>query len=1443
MLIANEKHSYSLIAGAIVLAIASSPTIYAKSLTVTGTIETKTPKVAIDSNSTVVEAFVQPVELTFKTQSDSGCVLTGSESQAREATNVDSLTCYLEAQLPEGMEKSTKADDKGVENLVLMGEVNKVGTFDIPLTATFFSGSANTPVNIPIAGQSFTTVPPIPISVNDVKISSLHKSVEANEIELNTPNASQTVSLLVNTDIKPYDRTITIDDVGSCEIKAGEADGCEISLRELEFGTPDDRKGSKVLQVYSDASNGYFKEKALTTKTDLTISWDSRLPTYEGVAMGDFEGASKLDLGSDIVEATYNNLIFALKSPHAGRNDDWWHLGGEITLTPKPGESDIEPPSVVVHGIDYSFLWQSRKIPSQSKIDLANFNVLDDGYVTLDAITEEMSDGRYEGIVTVRDKLNNEVTFEKDISIQKFPNEALFFTSGRQHQEGKRRGLIFPAAMEFAVWSRVSNTVLDSVTVGGEEVDVMDVTGDGYHFKLKSLPDNLDVNAEVDIVVTFKDEYGTKFTHSRPVSLNPWTTVIKNVEAYSDIQRYVIDFRRTFESMNQCSFHDSLETAKSARFEYDSSIHCHVDFLDLPPDMVVSVRNDRILLNGYLDGEPGRDIAYNLNVVNKKGEHLKIKNQSFKTIHMDVPNVSVLVSNGDILEKDEQITFMVPFSGGRVADISATLKNADGKLVVNNPVGRDVLVPLKQVGSVSTYQPRLKAKIYADPKPLWTTETLTVKAGYDRDDSYDTTELIKMVYVPDENIRLNFSFDAMEPVINTKPFEIDVTLGQYSSEEKRYIYNKEHHGEWMIYTQIETKDGFVTVGDPVKLEDDGSMKVAIDTAGMVGSQRYRYRLLAKIISGYPDYEREIESRKIVLTAQEGGELGLGLRVSQTEGRAPLYAKVQTLFEPRSMMKAWGGTEWFLEKDNSGEWTKLEYDSRNIRHMLSDTGEYRFKTTTTNRFTGVTTDDYTDTILVYEVPEYDIEVTPEDFTGHQVTAKIVGLDPTKQYNVMWSEDKCATFSQTDQLSYTFTREEPSRVKLCTKVANVGTEQAERYRWGIKQANVRFSYPLPASLRPITEKLGEVNFESEFQAQVRLQAAARNYELKATWYTPTGKEIPTEIEKISDTYYMLNAKHTLTDEDLAANREETKPFYVSAELIGVDGTEKSVNSVMKVLKYRFPTFTMDIKPYYDIAPADASAIVIMDEYPEVPMEFSYEWLERDGVKFIGQSDRKNYSRGNYTIINDGLKEFVAIVKDTRGNEQVVSGTHLMNKAEPATIHIKSSYGNYYKREPLDVVMTPSIRYKHKKDRPRKTVYYVNGNPVQTTENFEKLQTTLDEQGEYEVTLEVHSLHGAVDTYTEIIEVLDNQLPECEIMFDRRNTYVKLIPKCKDHDGKVVDYTWTIPEIDKVIKSRYVVVAKDSLEGISSFTVELKVIDDAGEAAEFSRSNIAGFPEVSN
>lgn len=1438
MTIANGKHRYGVIAGAIALSLASSPNIYAKSLTVTGTIETKTPKVAMESNSTVVEAFVQPVEITFKTQSDSGCVLTGSETQARTAANIDTLTCLLEAQMPEGMTKFTELDSNGIQNLVMKGEVNTIGTFDVPLKATFFSGSARNAVDIPIAKQSFTTVPPIPISVTAVKISSMHKSIESNEIELNTPDASNTVRLLVNTDVKPYDRTMTIDDIGSCEIPAGDTEGCVISLSDIEFGSEDDRLGSKTVQVYSDASNGYFKEEGLTTKTDVTIHWDSRLPTFEGVAMGDFEGASKLDVGTKTIEASKDNVVFALKTPHGERVDDWWHLRGDVALTPKPGESDIVPPSVVVHGIDYSYLWRSKQIPEQAKIDLGNFEVLDDGYVTLDALTEGMLDGKYEGVVTVKDKLNNTITFEKDISVQKYPNEALFFTEGRQHEEDKRRSILFPSNLEFAVWSRVSDTVLDNVTIGGIEVDVTDVTGEGYHFKLNSLPDSLDVNAQVDLVVTFKDEHGTAFTHSRPVSLNPWTSIVKNVEAYSDVQRYVIDFRRTYDSMGQCSFYDSLEAAKSLRFEYAASIHCYVEFLDLPPEIDISVRQDRIILNGYLD-DGGKNIAYNLHAVNSKGEHLTIKNQSFTTVDMEVPKIDVLVSNGDILEKDGQTTFMVPFSGGRVADISATLKNADGKLVVDNPVGRDVLVPLKQVGGVSTYIPKLKAKLYADPKPLWTTDTLTVKAGYDRDESYDTTEFIKMVYVPDEAIRLNYSFDVMKPVLNSEPFEIEVDLGQYSREEKRYTYNKEHHGEWMIYTQKETADGFVNVGEPVKLDDSGSMKIPLDTSEMVGSNRYRYRFMAEIISGYPDYQRQIESRKIVLTAQEGGEVDLNLRMTKTEGRLPMLAKITTVFEPRSMMKSWGSVEWYLEKDGSGQWTKLEYDSRNIRHMLNEAGDYRFKAVTTNRFTGVTTEDFTDNILVYEIPEYELSVTPEDFVNHTVKATVEGLDPNKQYDVKWSEDRCETFQQTNKLEYTFTREEPARVRLCVQVANSGTEQAERYRWSTEQANIRFSTPEATVLRPITEKLGEVYFESEFQAQVRLQAAARNYELEAYWHTPTGDIIPTEIEKLSDTYYMLHAKHTLTDEDLAANREETKPFFVTAKLKGVPGTENSVNSVMKVLKYRFPTFSMDIKPYYDVAPADASAIVMMDEFPEVPMEFTYEWLERDGLKINYQSDRSEYSRANYTILTDGLKEFVAIVKDTRGNEQVVTGTHLMNRAEPAEIKVRSTYGNSYKREPLDFIMKPSIRYDHKKDRPRETTYYVNGRPVQTTDVLEKLQTTLEEEGEYEITVEINSLHGAVDTYTEIIQVEDNQVPNCEIVFDRRNTYVKLIPKCKDPDGKVIDYTWEIPEIDKVLKSRYVVVDKGSIEGISSFTAELTVMDDSGESAEFSLPNISGFP----
>lgn len=1414
----------NMLSAAVLMALGlSSSVASAKSVTVTGIIETKSPKVAFSKTKSVVEAFVEPTIITIKEGANSGCIMTSSEEVAISATNEDGLSCYVDFVPPYAMVKSAKNENKEWE---LTGILNKTGITTIPLTSTFFSGSAETPIDIDVSELSIEAIAPIPLNVVNVDYISNYNSGSGNTFEINTPEAANRISVTLSTEDKDYDRILSLTGYGECEIKSGTSTPCNISLENHSFGSQDDRHGQIVIPAVADSHNRYFTTNNLVPENNITIKWDSRLSSHFGTAYGDNPELNQLTLDNgDVIQAPDGKWVVVFKTPHHARQDDWWHLAGNAKLEPIEG-SHKDVPELIIDGADYTYLWQSRETPSYSSIRPENIEYRDE-YILMTFDTSGITSSHYTVEIDIADKLNNEFSIEAETAVENIDIEYLYFVNGREGGE-RVTPVYFPRDIQFAMFSRFRDLTIESVTINDIAAEYEDINDQGYHFRLTSLPESITSGTNVDFKVKVRDNFGILHEYVNNFIIQPFETELRYSEAYDQVQKYSVDLRQSNKESGtrECKLYDNAEDAKLSKFEYSSELHCYLEWLDLDPEMEVESIGRKYLVKGF-SATSNPEYHYNVHFFDSKGNESISKTKTISLTSIDVPEIMLEIENGDIIEGDERRAFSTPVAGGKVAEIRARMINADGKIVADNPFGDAIVTNIRQSGQSTVIEPRSYIRVYTNPGKLWDVGTLTVKAGYNRTTDHDKTEEISMVYVPDENVT---AFIDMEDtsIVNTSPYHLKIGIGVLDRGTDDFWYDKNTHGQWMV--QLQRYDGnkiYTDVGSPEQLNDDGSFTFQIDPIELIGDETYRYRIVANIISEYDGYSREIISRYKNFKAHKGGPIEAVIAASYRVKTLPFNYRGTLKFDSNADKKAYGNIVWHYRNVKNNNWIEVpaNYPER-FEFTFTEPGTYETRATITNAFTNVVSEVISDSILAYEEVDAELSYNMVEYVNHPNVIKIESTDPDGVYDVEWSLDGCETFKQ-GEMEETFTRAEEGPLNVCARVAYKETEQAGKNRWLTLKKRISIIEPSPLKISVNTLRTSEVGFNSTIKATIQT-ATYINHELTANWFTPNGEEIPAILTKTGSNRYELVADYVIKQEDMEAYNQ-TLPFYISAVLKKVPETQSRQDASMAVLHYEFPQFEMRIDQDYLYSPTETDVFVKMLEEPEVDMAFKYEWLSRDGVQLVSSRNSRLGSRAKYHVTNPGVNEYALLISDERGNESLITSNSSTEEPQPATVTLTASYSNDAMRNPVDLMIRPKVKYEHREDKTIRAEYFVNGEKVLDAKNGTRLYYSVEKEGDYEILYKVYSELGAVNEQTLKFTVIPNEKPICEIKSTEGSSSYNFEAVCEDKDGKMVSYYMEFPELGLTANNRQYRLTKNATELVdkNSFTVRITGTDDSLES----------------
>ncbi|MDA0152416.1 hypothetical protein OH460_08885 [Vibrio sp. Makdt] len=1427
----------SLVASAVSTAL--FPTVVlAKSVTVTGDIQTKSPNVTYIAAKPTVEAFVEPAAITIKEGNNSGCTLTTDQQIAMDAKNNDGLTCQFDFAAPFNMQKV--ATD-GYTQWALSGLIDQVGSVAIPITSTFYSGSANTPVVIPTANINIQSVPPIPLNVLSVEyVTSNNNKGSGDVFEVNSPNQGRKVAVTLNTERKDYDRVITLPEYGSCTISSGKGEPCYISLNDYEFGNEDDRYGEITIDAFADANNGYFLANELNPIRPITIKWDSRLPEYVKMASGDQPNNKTITLDDgSVLTAEDGTWVIALKTPHYARTDNWWNLTGRGRLVPdSAGHEDV--PDVIINGANYSYMWKSRGTPSSGIISPMKTEYVGE-YVVMTYDVTSTTSADYEIEFTFEDQLGNNIEVQEQSIIENVDIEFMSFIAGREAGETKAYPAFFPTDVQFALFSRFRELTIESVKIDGRDVSVEDVSGVKSHYKLTSFPADTPSGQELIMEVVVTDNQSKTYTYETPLIVQPFGLTVRNEDAYANVQRYEADLRQnsTVSGTRDCKLYDDIEDARGSKFEFSSELHCYIDWVDLDPEFETQSMTSKYLLKGF-PAAPSPTYQYRTHFFDSYGNESVSEVKTIELIGLDVPPIEMTIESGDIIEGDAMQAFATPVAGGRVAEVKAKMINADGQIVATNPFGDDTVTLVRQSGVSTSASPRSTIKVYTDPGQLWQVADLSVKVGYDRDDQYDKVEQIRMVYVPDEDVTALVDMEDVN-IVNSKPYTMTTGIGVYDKKTKEYWYDKHTHGEWMVTLQeyIGNKE-YKNVAGPQLLQDNGQAKFTFDPSGLVGAESYRFRIVADIISKYDGYSRNIQSRDTTFKTHKGGAIDGYVSASTTDRTVPFKYRGTLEFNTKADKKAYGDITWHFRNVKNSTWTQVTPErAERFEYTFTDVGTYEVRATVENKYTGAISTIFAEKLLAYEEVESSLIYNGTEYVNQPNVVKLDLPKDASAYDIEWSEDKCETFT-VGGIDHTFVRAEETKVDICARVSLKETEQAGNKRWTVIKKKITVKEPSPLKVKVKTSKTSEVGFPTTLTATVQTDSYI-GHEAVASWYRPDGTAIPTTVEKVSSNKYNLSATYTITEDDLNSFKQ-TLPFYVQAQLPAVAETFAKTEARMAVLAYEFPEFEMTIDQDYIFAPTEVDVFIKMVEEPEVNMVFSYDWLTRDGSELGTSRDSRTGSRAKYYVKDAGLNDFAVLISDERGNEVLLTGQSAAEEPQPAEVELKTTFSNDHMRYPLDVVVRPSVDYDHKSDKVLRAEYYVNGLLELDAKSGTKLYYTAEEAGDVTVKYITYSKLGVTDEKEISFTVIPNIRPVCELEMSEATSSYNFKARCSDADGRVKQYLMEFPELGLAGSTKEYRLTKNATElvGKTSFIVRMTATDDSFESTQIEKLFIISEPK---
>jgi hypothetical protein len=819
----------------------------------------------------------------------------------------------------------------------------------------------------------------------------------------------------------------------------------------------------------------------------------------------------------------------------------------------------------------------------------------------------------------------------------------------------------------------------------------------------------------------------------------------------------------------RCTLYNSVDAAKAAA---STTMACIGEWTGLPEGITELPNSYRPTIGGFVSAPPADyEIGLVIYLVDPKGQKMEVDRSAYmmKVIEPAVPNVvftPTIDKIGDALALPADTSTLGYFEAKNVlANLTLSAKLSDATKFFSSDI------KLSGGRAISA----TRSTVPAPSLPVGKVEVMTFEGVYPDLPDLTFTDYQTVISLPGKYVLPVVTFATEEETgLNTASVSLNIDIADRDTP-----YNSATMGNWEVrLLERENMRDRKPISDWMPIDATGHAVGEIDLSGYeAGSLRVVAE--ARLILDTPISEEIIResSRPLSIDILNGTEIAGTVAARTIAGPAPFSTMFDFRIDDRNDRRALGDVTFEVSDDFGATWQEPEEQNGSTRlRKTFEEGTYWVRARSINANSGA---EYVSEIVeVFAFRRLDIAVSGGDiaFAGEYVENELTitsegELLSREDVILEKSTDRKKTWETVTDLTETLTSAEPDTITTYYRARHIDAPDDNRYAWNEASKRVVFREiraPRVSIYGPSRLELGSAY---EFRASTSMPFAGfDDRPVSGEWTMPDGTKA-----------YGETITYIPGEADLEARKLEITYTAWLDEYPEV--TDNDVSRLF-LWKYEWPTWNFAIKrqTYYPPARVTIRAKTV-GTTPNLE-EPKYEWTLPEGA--VVESDTREEMRV-LEVQEAGTFPISLTVSDARGNRETIEGTFELLPVPPIETELRLRPGNIHYRAPLEVTARTVMRGGHPHDRPMLFTYFVNGIQVAEASDY-RAKFDLP-AGQHEVMVRVTTEFGQVVDKTESITVNPNKVPVCELTGEEVNDSFRYRADCRDEDGKILDYQWTV------------------------------------------------------
>lgn len=858
---------------------------------------------------------------------------------------------------------------------------------------------------------------------------------------------------------------------------------------------------------------------------------------------------------------------------------------------------------------------------------------------------------------------------------------------------------------------------------------------------------------------------------------------------------------------------DAISTgAKMSPQKGITSVSCFFKWISTPPGMITGDDEQQgFKINGTITELGTFPISWELVAYTPLGQSVPVtlSRQTMSVEVVNPPPPSIEIQSTRSISKDLYTVQKKPTNIG-VVNITGL---ADGAVFYKVSRAGTVIADSSDKTDYAKKTASYRLNSEAQGK-LWASQSYTLQASYVKLPEIIATREISTVTVPDDDMSMKVGTDVNKALSSDT---IPVAVSFYNKSNVNNAYSVEDAGEWSVrLVDVKSAKNRVPLSSWTPVNSDGTVTIDLPLSLSAGDMMHigSEGSLSSKLDGFE--MSKTSANTITLTVLDASPVEGELKSYKVSGVAPLSVSTSIVSDQKNLVSE---VEWQVSVDNGATWKAIEGAPKVASKMLSNTydaGIHQVRAKLKNRYSGALS--YTSTLQVqaYHVPDARMIDGPAVMLMGQQGDKYVTnkegerLPDSDQVVYEWSTDRGETWTAKNN-KYVFNQtSEIGNYPLWARLRYATSPAEDSYAYKTVKTMVSVRKTAKVTVGLVGTSQPEVNKSNVYTASVNLPYSNMQGTVVGRFTLPDGSTVDG---------FTLDYRPT-------EKATESQLIKFEAWIDGYEADSKrSVSKKLRAWEYAWPVFALrqiqDPTSYapmtLDLRVENVGALTRIEG-------LSYSWDLPESDTFISTPSRLD-TRRIAKISEPGTYPVSVTISDSRGNITVLKEDLVIAEAPPWVVDVVWTGSNSNNRATLDIRTKPQITRGHKYDSITGYTYKVNGAVMGAATRYTNLSLT--EPGRYVLSLDLTTELGFGGYGSTVIDVVENQSPECSFNVKQTSTAYVVTSKCSDPDGKMASYEWQINGEPQAIRGSSISISKRSYP--SQPKIQLVGVDDSGGRSE--------------